>query len=117
MLDLSPEKLMMLLAVGLVVLGPNKLPAAARGLAHGLARARGLAATLTDPLAATLAEPVRTHLTEPLRAELVEPLQSSLAEPRRVMDTAIADLRTTIANHPLPGSTQSPALPTNPALN
>jgi Sec-independent protein translocase protein TatA len=52
---------MALLAVGLVVLGPHRLPSAARSLAQGLAKARRLAATLTDPLQASLAEP-RQHL-------------------------------------------------------
>jgi Sec-independent protein translocase protein TatA len=117
MLDLSPEKLVMLLAVGLVVLGPNKLPAAARGLAHGLARARGLAASLTDPITTTLAEPVRAQITEPLRTGLGEPLQASLVEPRRALDNAVSQLRATIANHPLPGPTDQPATPADPVLN
>lgn len=83
MLDLSPEKLMVLLSVGLLVLGPNKLPAAARSLAHGLARARRLAATLTDPVTSNLAEPVRANFTEPLKTGLVDPLRVSVVEPLR----------------------------------
>jgi Sec-independent protein translocase protein TatA len=59
MLDLSPEKLMVLLAIGVIVLGPNRLPEAARTLARGLARARQLTATLNDPIRANLAEPTR----------------------------------------------------------
>lgn len=76
MLDLSPEKLMALLAVGLVVLGPHRLPAAARSLAQGLAKARRLAATLTDPLNESLAEP-RQHLDRALadvRGVVYEPV-------------------------------------------
>ena len=105
MLDISPEKLIMLLTVALIVLGPNKLPAAARGLAHGLTRARRLAANLTDPITTTL----------------VEPLKASLAEPRHSVDSAVAELRSTIANHPLPGAVgPAPAAaltPADPALN
>lgn len=97
MLDLSPEKLLVLLAVGLVVLGPDKLPGAARGLAHGLTRARRLAASLTEPMTSTLAEPLKTSLTDPLKA--------GLSEPRQLIDHALADLRSTIAAYPL----QSPA--------
>jgi Sec-independent protein translocase protein TatA len=59
MLDLSPEKLMVLLAVGLMVLGPQRLPSAARTMARGLARARQLTATMADPIRAGLAEPTR----------------------------------------------------------
>ena len=115
MLDISPEKLIMLLTVGLIVLGPNKLRAAARGLAHGLTRARRMAATLTDP--------ITTTLVEPLKASLAEPLGTELIDPRRSIDRAVAELRSTIANHPLPGAVgQAPApapapAPADPALN
>lgn len=59
MLDLSPEKLMMLLVVGLMVLGPNRLPVAARTLAQGLVRARQLTDSISDPIRANLTEPTR----------------------------------------------------------
>jgi Sec-independent protein translocase protein TatA len=70
--DLSPEKLMVLLAVGLVVLGPHRLPGAARTLARGLLRARTLADSVTSPV------------------------HASLQEPRRVLDDALAELRATV---------------------
>lgn len=60
MLDLSPEKMMALMVIGLVVLGPQRLPQAARALARGLARARRLAEALTQPLQETLSEPRRS---------------------------------------------------------
>jgi len=59
MFDVSPDKLVVLLGLGLVVLGPNKLPSAARTLATGLVRARRLASGLTDPVTAALEEPRR----------------------------------------------------------
>lgn len=108
MLDLSPEKLMVLLALGLVVLGPDKLPAAARGLAHSLARGRRLAASLT--------EPITTTVTEPLKASLTEPIRNGLAEPRQAVDSAIADLRSAIASHTLPGP-EPHSVSTDPTLN
>jgi Sec-independent protein translocase protein TatA len=79
MFDLSPEKLMALLAIGLLVLGPQRLPTAARSLAQGLAKARRLAATLTDPL------------------------QASLAEPRQHLEAAVAEVRGTVEGtlHPI----------------
>jgi Sec-independent protein translocase protein TatA len=86
MLDLSPEKLMVLLAVGLMVLGPNRLPMAARTLARGLVRARQLTASIGDPI------------------------RSNLAEPNRVMNEAVAELRDALrtAN---PTSTPTPVDP------
>lgn len=73
MLDLSPEKLLVLLIVGLLVLGPDKLPTAARTLATGLTRARRLAGNLT------------------------EPVHSGLAEPRRIVEEAVAESRAALA--------------------
>lgn len=97
----------MLLAVGLVVFGPNKLPAAARNLAHGLSKARHLAASLTDPLT--------TSLVEPVKASVAAPLRTGLAEPRRTFDDAIAGLRSTIAEHPL--SNPADQQPADPSIN
>jgi Sec-independent protein translocase protein TatA len=79
MFDLSPEKIMALLAVGLVVLGPHRLPTAARSLAQGLTKARRIAATLTDPVQASLAEP-RQHL------------EAAVAEVRGAIQGPIHDL-------------------------
>lgn len=87
MLDLSPEKLMVLLTIGLLVLGPQKLPLAARTLAEGLAKVKRLANCLT------------------------EPVNSALAEPRQLLDETIGDLRKTINSH-TPSSSPSP--PTDP---
>jgi Sec-independent protein translocase protein TatA len=87
MLDLSPEKLMVLLAVGLMVLGPNRLPEAARTLARGLARARQLTATVRDPI------------------------RANLAEPTRVMNEAMADVRDAVR------APTAPPTPVDPNLN
>jgi Sec-independent protein translocase protein TatA len=65
-LDLSPEKLLALLTIGLLVLGPQKLPATARGLAAALAKARRLSSTLTEPMNAALSE-VREAVEVPVK--------------------------------------------------
>lgn len=110
MLDLSPEKLIALLAIGLVVLGPERLPAAARSLAGGLVRIRKLTTTLT------------------------EPIHSSLAEPRQVLDSTLAEVRSAVAFQapaadldPCPQQTlhrqdlyregATPTMPADPTLN
>ena len=87
MLDLSPEKLMVLLAVGLMVLGPNRLPVAARTLARGLARARQLTASISDPIRANLAESNRVvneaaaGLRDALRTQTPTPTPTHRATP------------------------------------
>lgn len=73
MFDISPEKLLVLLAAGMIVLGPDKLPGAARGLARNLARARRVAASLTNPITTTIAEPVRAAITEVVETSLAKP--------------------------------------------
>ena len=72
MLDLSPEKLMVLLVVALVVLGPHRLPEAARTIAGGLARVRRMADVLGAPVKATFEEPrqVIDSVTSEFRAAL-----------------------------------------------
>jgi Sec-independent protein translocase protein TatA len=97
MLDLSPDKLMVLLLLAVVILGPHRLPATARTLAGGLVRARRLAHSLT------------------------EPVHDTLQEPRRILNEALADLRTTM-QQPVPSNspTASPdpiELPNDPELN
>jgi len=93
MFDLSPEKLMVLLAVGLMVLGPNRLPEAARTVARGLARAQQLSAGWADPI------------------------RSSLAEPHRVLNDAVHEMRHAMhapTDPNPPASPASPASPTHP---
>jgi Sec-independent protein translocase protein TatA len=96
MLDLSPEKLIVVLLVAVVILGPNRLPATARTLASGLVRVRRLAHGLT------------------------EPVHDTLQEPRRILNDALADLRTTVQPVPTSPPSASPdpiELPTDPDLN
>jgi Sec-independent protein translocase protein TatA len=96
MFDVSPEKLMVLLLFAVVILGPNRLPAAARTLASGLVRARRLAHTLTQPV------------------------HDTLQEPRRILNDTLADLRTAVQPVPTSSPAASPdpiELPADPDLN
>jgi sec-independent protein translocase protein TatB len=112
-LDISPEKLLVLLAVGMVVLGPNRLPAAARGLAQGLVTARRLAAGLTDPLHASLAEPRRAF------EETIADVKSAVADPLQSAGKPFVDAVSLPAFAPPPSAPPSPpaasAEPTFPA--
>ncbi len=57
MLNLSPEKLLLLLVVALVVLGPNRLPQAARSLGRLVAGLRRMSAGVQSEVRDALAEP------------------------------------------------------------
>jgi Tat protein translocase TatB subunit len=56
-LDLSPEKIFVLGIVALVVLGPNRLPQAARTLGRMLAQLRSMSASLQTEMREALHEP------------------------------------------------------------
>lgn len=57
MLDLSPEKLFVLGVVALVVLGPNRLPAAARTLGRIVGQLRAMSASFQSEVREALHEP------------------------------------------------------------
>ena len=113
MLDLSPEKLTMLLAVGLVVLGPEKLPAAARTMAHAMVRARRLASTLTGPIDEALGQTLGSGRATPGEPTPIESIRRRASEPAQAVRDVVADLRSTIASHPLP-TAAAPAVPDPP---
>ncbi len=57
MFDLDPEKILMLGLVALVVLGPNRLPEAARGLGRAMSHWRKVSASLQSEMRDALGEP------------------------------------------------------------
>jgi sec-independent protein translocase protein TatB len=57
MLDLSPEKVLVILAIALVVLGPQRLPQAARGIGRVIGEIRRMTAGLQTEMRTALAEP------------------------------------------------------------
>jgi sec-independent protein translocase protein TatB len=56
-LDLSPDKLFMLAMVALVVLGPNRLPGAARSVGRFVGQIRSMSSSLQSEVREALAEP------------------------------------------------------------
>ena len=57
MFDLSPEKVLLVLVIALVVLGPNRLPQAARALGRFVANLRQMSTTVQSEVRDALAEP------------------------------------------------------------
>ncbi len=85
MLDLSPDKLLMLGIVALVVLGPNRLPGAARTVGRFVGQMRAMSTSLqtevrqalhdpADPLASTLAEFRPSEVRRSVRRAVTETL-------------------------------------------
>lgn len=112
MFDLSPEKLVALLAVGMVVLGPQRLPAAARSLATNLTRMRKLAHSLTDPIQSSLAEP--REAVQGLVSEARSSIGLQAPQPGQPLWPS-----TTVDNLSLPraGETPDAGRPIQPELN
>jgi sec-independent protein translocase protein TatA len=57
MFDIGPEKLLMILAVALVFLGPKKLPDMARSIGKGLREFRNASAGIREEISAQLETP------------------------------------------------------------
>jgi sec-independent protein translocase protein TatB len=58
-MDLSPEKLLVLFIIAVLVLGPERLPGAARALGRGLAELRRHTSALRSEFGDVLSEPKR----------------------------------------------------------
>jgi sec-independent protein translocase protein TatB len=57
-LDLSPEKVLLLGIIALVVMGPNKLPQAARNLGHFVGQMRKMTSSFHSEVRDALGEPM-----------------------------------------------------------
>lgn len=101
MLNFSPEKLLLVAILALVVLGPNRLPQAARTLGRLLAELRRVSTSLQSEV------------------------QEALAEPRDALSNAVGDLglhdihsnvRQAILGPTVPGPAPAASAPTASAL-
>lgn len=119
-MNLDPEKLMVLFAIALLVLGPERMPQAARSLGRGLAELKKYRSMLHSEVGNLLEEP-RSVISSVLQeAELhVNPTQGvSLATRQEPLSTDATSPTTTYATAAQAPLTQGdlPA-PEDPALN
>lgn len=91
-MNLDPEKLIVLFVIALLVLGPNRLPQAARTLGKGLAEVR--------------------KYTSSFQSEV----NQVLAEPRKVMDAAMREVDMNLHPERAPAPRQAPSAVPPPAL-
>ncbi len=108
MFDLSFEKILLLVVVGLFVLGPERLPAAAEWLGRSIRQLKGFAAAASEQIQAEIG-PELDQLRQPL-AELRAPLQ----ELRALRDPRSAVMRHLMADPP--GSTDAVPMSTATAV-
>jgi Sec-independent protein translocase protein TatA len=110
-LDLSPEKIFLLGVIALVVLGPNRLPEAARSLGRAMAHLRRMSASFQAE--------VRDALAEPTEALTTAAKEFNPVEIRRTVRDAVSSTFAPIpASEPIAApSPDATAAPDDPSLN
>ena len=103
MLNFGPEKLFLVGLIALIVLGPNRLPQAARSLGRFVATLRRMSQGFQDEVRTALAEP-----TEIVNSAIAEFRPSDV---RRTVRDAVNSTFTTV--DPKPGSGQPAGTTTN----
>lgn len=112
MLNVGPPELLLILLIALLVLGPNKLPDAARQVGRAMAELRRLSSGFQAELRDAMQEPVQRSAT-PLATPQPEPddhdaMNATLAAAR---DEAVAGARAERRRHPLRSPAAKKAAP------
>ncbi len=124
-MNLDPEKLIVLFVIALLVLGPNRLPQAARTLGKGLAEVRKYTSSFQSEVNQVLAEPRRVMDAamrevdinlHPERAPV--PRQAPSAVPPAALPSPSA-VPISATSEPVPVAPSAPptAMPDDPTLN
>lgn len=111
-LNLSPEKVLLLLVVALVVLGPSRLPGAARSFGRLVANLRRMSAGVQSEMRDALAEP-RDVLQGAVGDLGLDSVRKSLTDVINPLSDTIKPLSDTIK--PLSSPPSPPAAPEPPA--
>lgn len=121
MLNFSPEKLFLVGVIALIVLGPNRLPQAARSLGRLMAQVRRMSASFQ--------EEVKDALSEPTDAVTSAVKEFRVPDVRRSVREAVASTFSPVETAPtaapspangslqLPGGDLAPVAPDDPSLN
>ena len=91
MLDISPEKLLVVIAIALAVLGPEGIPRVARGLAKARAEIRRLTADVPPDAMQVLTNP-RGALLDAVSGPR-QAVTEAVSQPRLALADAIADFK------------------------
>lgn len=122
MLNFSPEKLFLVGVIALIVLGPNRLPQAARSLGRFMAQVRRMSASFQEEVRDALAEPadavtsaVKDFRVPDVRRSVREAVASTFSGPV----AAVPPDQPVLANGStqLPAGDLAPVAPDDPSLN
>ena len=91
MLDISPEKLLVVIAIALAVLGPEGIPRVARGLAKARTEIRRLTADVPPDAMQVLTNP-RGALLDAVSGPR-QAVSEAVSQPRLALADAIADFK------------------------
>lgn len=108
MLNFSPEKLFLVGVIALVVLGPNRLPHAARTLGRFVAQVKRMSSSFQDEVRSALAEP-----SEVVGSAVSEFRAPAIRRPADIARTA----RDAVTSTFTPVAQPSPGAPDDPSLN
>jgi sec-independent protein translocase protein TatB len=113
--DLSPEKILLVGLIALVVLGPNRLPQAARSLGRFVGQLRAMSASFQTEVRDAIGEP-----TDALSASVAGLRPGEIRRSvRDAVTSTLAPPPGATQNGPAPGPNGSvtPAAPDDPSLN
>lgn len=128
MFDISFSEILVIAAVALIVLGPERLPKVARTLGHLLGRAQRYANDVKNDIQREMeleelrkwqnsVEGAARSVETTVRTELNQFQEAIQAEPKHPADEALEPPQETIAEPaPAPRSTAMPVQPTTPPL-
>jgi sec-independent protein translocase protein TatB len=100
MLNFSPEKLFLVGLIALMVLGPNRLPQAARTLGRFMSELRRMSASFQDEVRGSMGEPA-------------EAFHSAISDFRPMLDLSHS-MRDAITTTLVPPTSSGPVPPTGP---
>ena len=127
MLNFSPEKLFLVGIIALVVLGPHRLPQAARSLGRFLAQMRHMSSSFQDEVRGALHDPVDAvnsvigdFRPPDIRRSVRDVITNTLTPPSPAAPAAPESFTPTSNGTSHPGGQDAPSLPVapdDPSLN
>jgi sec-independent protein translocase protein TatB len=128
MFNFSPEKLFLVAIIALVVLGPHRLPQAARSLGRFLAQLRHMSSSFQDEVRGALSEPVEAFnsalgdfrpqdVPRSVRQAITNTLITPAASSSPVPSPSSAAPSPPPPEPDVPGGAGFPVAPDDPSLN